>query len=307
MRLVKYMLIRLSPFGIERISIEVGSEEDGDDDGDDHGSEDGDEDGEEGGGSDEGEGDETPVNDDQEAQMAVDPHFPLDDRPAPQIEPWFGTQYWQEGVTADMLKMIGGTSADAKSYGLHLPPRNKFIPEDFTLHAAPPKKSVAPPRLASPHAGFPSLPDPLWPCPKKVREVLLSTETDAAGPRASLYHLQDSYFKVPRSAIYVKLASVGHPSSLRFHALARLLVRVVRDGLEEIVYLAEMAGLRCSVMYASYGLDLALEGFSATLPTLLTAALAAFRGKTDPQRFADIVEEQTRNSKFAPTRRSSRI
>ena len=56
----------------------------------------------------------------------------------PGVEPWFGLDYIEADIPADVLKTWEQASLpDSIPEELSLPPQNEFIPTDFTLKAKP--------------------------------------------------------------------------------------------------------------------------------------------------------------------------
>jgi insulysin len=181
-------------------------------------------------------------------------------------EPWYQTEYSQAFVSADQLATWSSCDADP---ALSIPAPNPFIPTDFSLAAEP----------------LPFSDDDLS-GPLKVEE----TDT------YDLYYMLDKTFRRPRTSVCVKLESNAAYSSPREAVLTDLFVTLLEDSLvDEISYNAELAGLRYSMHSMSYGVYLAISGYTDKLMVLAKAILdkmASFR--VNPNRFEKICDQAER-------------
>lgn len=89
----------------------------------------------------------------------------------------------------------------------------------------------------------------------------------------SLWHLQDRVFRMPRAVIFVKLATPEAYASPRQEVLTELLVRLVKDSLNETTYQASIAELHYSCKATELGIELHFHGLSQRLLTLVELVL----------------------------------
>ncbi|CAM9645016.1 unnamed protein product [Chrysoparadoxa australica] len=179
----------------------------------------------------------------------------------PQEEDRFGIKFWSNPVPSQVMQSwsqaLAGGGACGNELELALPPRNPFIPSDFTL--------------------------------RDVREL----KKEGDGPRAPLlidvsalcgegslraWHLQDTIFLQPRGEVYIKLSSPLAANTPYQAACCDLIVRLVNDIMTEYSYLASIAELGYSLRSTDSGFEVHCYGFSDKLAVLLGAVLEKLLG-----------------------------
>lgn len=207
-------------------------------------------------------------------------------------EPHFGTTYWSERLPDSCLDRWLGVAADHPA--LALPTPNPFIPKDLSLRELEPVQSEAGSEArmrdrlrggkeAEIHEELKSLYESLADNPEPAFPILIHENQSI-----NVWHLQDRVFRHPRTAVYMKLASPAAYHSPRTEALTELLVRLVRDSLNETTYLASIAELYYSLKCTELGLELHFHGFShrlACLVELVLTRLLCFTSHLSESRF----------------------
>ncbi|XP_020576431.1 nardilysin-like [Phalaenopsis equestris] len=195
-------------------------------------------------------------------------------------EPWFGTSYVEEDIPSSILEIWGDPPQIDPS--LHLPLKNEFIPEDFSLRNA---KIL--------HNSI----------DKNYPKCIIDN------PFIKLWHKIDLTFNVPRVNAYFLITLKDGYSSLRTCVLTELFVSLLKDELNEIIYQAGVAKLDASLTIIGDKLELKLNGFNDKLSTLLSKILTiswSFSPKID--RFKVVKENMERalkNANMKPLSHSS--
>jgi len=211
-------------------------------------------------------------------------------------EPWYGTKYCQEQVpeewmgawrAAGLEAAAAAASLDRKAIeagppngvvvsGLHLPAPNPFIPTDLAL------------RSADWDGGGDS----------SVGPVVVREETGAL----RMWHRCDLRFPSPKAVVYVDFQCPEAYASPEAAVCTRLFVKLVADGLNELAYPADLAGLSYGVHNSQAGFQVVVSGYSHKLPLLLKEVLHKVAHlEVKPDRFAVVVEEvgkEYRNMKY---------
>lgn len=160
---------------------------------------------------------------------------------ATEQEKWFGTQYKEEYFEKDFIESCVNCQPIAE---LHLPKPNEFIPTDFQIFAN--EKPCSRPEV-----------------PKKIQE----------NEFFRLFYADDCFYKLPKAYIYFEfrnpLASVD-PLHSNMNALY---VELIDDSLTELVYPAEIGGLKYELTSLSYGIQLSLHGFNHRIKQLLNTII----------------------------------
>ncbi|KAJ1521592.1 hypothetical protein ONE63_003243 [Megalurothrips usitatus] len=172
-------------------------------------------------------------------------------------EEWYGTEYKWEDIPEETLQKWrnAGLCSD-----LILPPKNEFIPSDF---------SVLP------------VPGEIKPFPSVIQDTMLSR----------VWYKQDDKFLLPKTSCKVDIASplaYLDPTSCN---KSSMYVYLLEDALNEYSYAATLAGLGYSLGITTTGLQLVLEGYSSKQHVLLDKIVEKMVNfEVDPQRF-DILKE----------------
>ncbi|KAG2448487.1 hypothetical protein HYH02_006378 [Chlamydomonas schloesseri] len=162
-----------------------------------------------------------------------------------ETEPWFGLQV----VVAQLPDSLCAEWAlQPPLPELALPPRNPYLPKDFSL------------RCDDPDVG----PEPPVQLPPGVSSLLATPPQlllDRPGLR--LWHKLDRHFRTPRAAVHWRLFSpAGH---------------LLEEGLREDAYLADVAGLHYHTSPEGLaGMEFRVDGFSDKLPVLVRRLAGAF-------------------------------
>ena len=201
-----------------------------------------------------------------------------------QQEPWFGVPYVSSPISPALLTQWGSTPPSPE---LQLPPKNDFIPTDFSLRSddtatASTSKSSEPAASMrttrsqqQQHQG------------NKVAQVgqkhahngsaVSNGHADEAPEHSSfptppemiydepglrLWHKLDRQFQTPKAAAYFSLTSAAMYESPAAAAATHLLMKLLEDALCETAYLADVAGLSYDV---SVDLKLAWQSCMAGL------------------------------------------
>ncbi|KAG0447596.1 hypothetical protein HPP92_028243 [Vanilla planifolia] len=122
-------------------------------------------------------------------------------------EPWFGSSYLVEDIPPSTLEHWASPLEIIPS--LHLPLKNEFIPEDFSLRNA----NILPSSVSASY-------------PKCVIDH----------PLMKLWYKIDHTFNVPRANTYFLVTMKGGYSSLKACVLTELFVHLLKDELNEITY-----------------------------------------------------------------------
>lgn len=98
-----------------------------------------------------------------------------------------------------------------------------------------------------------------------------------SGGGLELWFLQDPVFRLPKATVAVNLLSPRASDGPRDVVLTELLVRLVREDLNEFSYPAYLAGLSYSIDRHGRGVSLQVEGFSDKQAVLLERMLVALK------------------------------
>lgn len=176
------------------------------------------------------------------------------------IEKWYGTEYKIEKLSTQFLNKI-------KSYGsndaFHLPSVNEFIPENLNLVSHALKADE-----------FPRFP----------RVVYTS-------PISRLWYKEDIKFLLPKAVVKLELRNPQvyyNPINVN---MTNMFVDLLLDSLNEILYPAELAGLKYNINTTSYGLNMAVSGFSDKIDRLIETLFDyMINFKVNPDRFKVLKE-----------------
>ncbi|RWR80472.1 nardilysin-like protein isoform X1 [Cinnamomum micranthum f. kanehirae] len=197
-----------------------------------------------------------------------------------QHEPWFGSLYTEEDISPFLLEQW--TNPPKRDPSLHLPPKNEFIPCDFSIRSA--KISTNPSEVS---------------LPKCIENQ----------PLLKLWYKADSIFSVPRANTYFLITVKDGYSSIRNCVLTELFVNLLKDELNEVLYQAGVAKLETSLSIIGDKLELKIYGFNDKLQNLLSEILTVSKSfSPTADRFKVIKEEMERsfrNTNIKPLNHSS--
>ncbi|XP_045541115.1 insulin-degrading enzyme [Papilio machaon] len=180
-----------------------------------------------------------------------------------QVESWYGTKYLQEDIEDSKIKEWEEARAGPE---LHLPHPNQFLPERLELETShdPTADSIAP---------------------------IILKDT----PLMRLWFKRDNEFKLPKAYIAIDLFSPLSYADPESCALLSVWVLLIRDGLQEYAYAAELAGLRWNVTIAKQAVNIVIEGYDDKQHVLLDKIIDhVVNFKTDPKRFNIMKENHIR-------------
>ncbi|XP_058075334.1 nardilysin-like isoform X3 [Magnolia sinica] len=188
-----------------------------------------------------------------------------------QYEPWFGSCYIEEDISPSLLELwMNPPQIDAS---LHLPPKNEFIPCDFSIRNA--KSSKNPTSLDLPQC--------------------IDDQ-----PLVKLWYKLDWTFNVPRANTYFLITVKEGYSSIKKCVLTELFVNLLKDELNEILYQAGVAKLETSLSMIGDKLELKLYGFNDKLQNLLFEILTVSKSFSPTEdRFKVIKEDMERSFRNA--------
>ncbi|XP_013144046.1 PREDICTED: insulin-degrading enzyme [Papilio polytes] len=180
-----------------------------------------------------------------------------------QIEPWYGTKYLQEDIEESKIREWEGATAGPE---LHLPPPNEFLPERLELETSsdPTTDSIAP---------------------------IILKDT----PLMRLWFKRDNEFKLPKAYLTLDMFSPLSYAEPESCALLSVWVLLVRDGLQEYAYAADLAGLRWNVTISKQAINIEVEGYDDKQHVLLDKIVEYVTNfKTDHKRFKIMKENHIR-------------
>ena len=188
--------------------------------------------------------------------------------PDTQQEPWFGMPYVSSPIAPALLTQWGSTPPSPE---LQLPPKNDFIPTDFSLRSDD-TATASTSRSSETTASMRTTRGPQQQQGNKAAQVgeKHSHNGGAVGngqvcespehssfptppemicdePGLRLWHKLDRQFQTPKAAAYFCLTSAAMYDSPAAAAATHLLMKLLEDALCETAYLADVAGLSYDV------------------------------------------------------------
>ncbi|MFS7964629.1 putative insulysin [Helianthus anomalus] len=186
-------------------------------------------------------------------------------------EPWFGSHYTEEDISPSLLELW--RDPPEINAALHLPEKNEFIPQDFSIRAN--------------NISF----DSMGTTPPKC---ILDE------PLMKFWYKLDTTFRSPRANTYFRVTLNGAYSGLKHVLLTELFLNLLKDKLNDIVYQASVAKLDTSISLVSDKLELKVYGFNDKLPVLLSKILETAKSFVPAEdRFVVIKEDMERNLRNA--------
>ncbi|KAL2320761.1 hypothetical protein Fmac_029730 [Flemingia macrophylla] len=176
------------------------------------------------------------------------------------VEPWYGTAYSIEKITASTIQ---GWVLSAPDEKMHLPCPNKFIPTDLSLKIVKEKVKF----------------------PVSLRRTAYS----------ALWYKPDTLFSTPKAYVKIDFNCPYAGNSPEAEILTHIFTELLMDYLNENAYYAQVAGLYYSINHTDGGFQVTLLGYNHKLRILLETVveeIVAFKVKTD--RFSVIKESLTK-------------
>ncbi|CAN0499175.1 unnamed protein product, partial [Ectocarpus sp. 12 AP-2014] len=164
-----------------------------------------------------------------------------------QVEPYYGSEYSYEAISDDLIE---SWETCGRREELRLPEPNPVIATDFTLRSPPPQQQQEEGGAAASSA-------PVGPS--------LIRDDDSC----RVWHKTDALFRKPKLNIRIRLVNpvlYDSPESLVF---ANLLVDLLKEDLNEELYMASEAGLGLNLYLTKEALCLSLGGYSHKMKVLL--------------------------------------
>ncbi|KAH0481370.1 MAG: uncharacterized protein KVP18_002938 [Porospora cf. gigantea A] len=178
-------------------------------------------------------------------------------------ELFYGTRYMTERIPEAWVQ---SWSAVLNSPYIELPPPNKFTPQDVYL--------------------FPS------DQPSAAPEEVLPTLLPVPSSRVTIFHKQDSYFKVPISSVQLSLGISNFDGTIKAMAMVQMLCLATSQALTETLYDASIAGYSFSFSRApstagaaGRAVEVFARGYSEKLGLLICTMTSAL---TSPATFVDV-------------------
>lgn len=148
---------------------------------------------------------------------------------------------------------------------IHLPAPNMFIAADLSLKTPPATGAANKPELLQDNPGL------------------------------HLWFLQDSVFQLPKASITIDIRSPQAGTTPRSVVASELLVRMLREDLNEYSYPAALAGLSYDIGRSSRGISVNVQGFNDKAPLLLERILDTLRQpQIDPATLKRVAAEYRR-------------
>lgn len=174
-----------------------------------------------------------------------------------------------------------------------LPTPNEFIATDFSLKSAEARAVAARREAASTTTGTGTGEgaDAL-PGSKILHGVRVRREDSPtlvrSDPLHELWLLQDGVFAVPKSVVQALLELPIAYLTPRNSALVDLAVALAKEGLTEVAYAADLAGVQYTIGASVYGLSATVSGFNHKLPLLADTVVASIPKLASPAGFTDV-------------------
>ncbi|KAJ3219441.1 Insulinase (Peptidase M16) [Dinochytrium kinnereticum] len=170
---------------------------------------------------------------------------------------WYGTEYISRPISSSLKEALATITTIPE---LHLPERNEFIPDNFTVRKAT-EDPLAPPTVISESAAI------------------------------RLWHKKDESFGVPKAKAVFALRTPLAYSTPVTCVMTRLYTELLEDALNQYSYYADVAGLSYFLENNTEGLELHVFGYNDKLPKLLERIFQTMKSLiVDVDRFKAIKE-----------------
>lgn len=188
-----------------------------------------------------------------------------------ETEKYYGTSYRLERLPKDLLQ---NCSPDSPIHiaELHLPIKNNFIPENFDTH----RKDIS----------------------SRITRPTLIKSTDMT----RLWHKKDDTFWVPKANYLFLIRNPYYGETAINAVMTKLFIELLKDGMNEFAYNADIAGLQYSMDPTVGAFTLTFSGYNDKMPVLIETVLRKMKSlKIDPDRFSiekDRLERDLSNFDF---------
>lgn len=154
----------------------------------------------------------------------------------PLTEKWYGTEHLTEPIPQTFLSQLKNVSTNT---AFHLPVKNEFIPDDFTIVG------------------------------KKSENPLLHPYIIHNDEKSQVWFKKDDRFEVPKGLVSTSLHLPSTTESVKSFLYCSLIVKLVNDELNDMAYLASLVGLAFNFHRQIDGFGLDFDGYSDKMPVLL--------------------------------------
>ncbi|KAG1368760.1 Insulin-degrading enzyme-like 1, peroxisomal [Cocos nucifera] len=177
------------------------------------------------------------------------------------VEPWYGTPYTIEKVTASTIQQWIENTPDKN---LHLPKPNIFIPTDLSL--------------------------------KHVQEKVKFPMPLRKSSFSRLWYKPDTVFFTPKAYIRIDFNCPQSNYSPEAEILTDVFTRLLMDYLNEYAYDAQVAGLYYAICHTDTGFQVIVVGYNHKMSILLETIIGKIKQfEVKPDRFAVIKETVTKD------------
>ncbi|XP_024542665.1 nardilysin-like isoform X1 [Selaginella moellendorffii] len=197
------------------------------------------------------------------------------DAPDVVFEPWFGTPYVVNEAPKDLLN--GWLNPLAVNDALHLPAVNEFISRDFSIKSAD---------------------------DSNVLPVVIAEDSSV-----KVWHKLDRTFQTPRANVFMKLSC--RMDGLRSEVLTSLYTLLLKDALNETIYMATVAGLSSSVVANIHNIEFKVHGYNEKLGVLAQQICQLLKALVPANDRFEVAKEQyerlCRNARVKPMTHSAAL
>ena len=176
-------------------------------------------------------------------------------------EKWYGTKYSKEKITITNEEIDSYKCAHIFDY----PPENKFCPKNLDIF-------------------------PIGENPPKYPEKIFDDQNCKA------WFLQDNYFKLPKGRIKVRfnfVKNLCNNSELKNRAVSKLLKKILKLEINEILYLASQANVTFKLKIYYDSLVLIIEGFNDSLKSGLEEFLTKIQNiNINSEKYKEMLDLQ---------------
>lgn len=178
-------------------------------------------------------------------------------------DPFYGAEYRVTPIAKERLERFTAAKAGTvqAAAALSTPERNPFLPDDLSLLANDPQAE-----------------------PYKL----------IADERGTFWFQQDRVFKLPKAEVDLLFLSDVSRSGPRQRLLTTLYARAVKEGLNEWLYPAVLAGLGVGVSGENRGIRVTVGGYAERVPDLLAELCARLDEVTIDERTFAALKDDTR-------------
>jgi insulysin len=163
--------------------------------------------------------------------------------------------------------------ADPDKLAIDMTNEEKWMKVPYTVKAIPPSK-IASWQQAAPYGEIglppsnPFIPQSLTLCSEITSEEKVLPKKLLDNSKMSCYFAPDVQYKTPEASLLFKLQTPDLNGSARSYSLAALLCKGLYEELSSTLFLAESAGLSCSISSQNMSLTIEVGGYSEKAPDL---------------------------------------